>query len=773
LTRADLRVEKIDGSIFSVENPITQKVFVSGVSLALAAISEPSGGVYFEGLQVKPTDSMSKPKVKISRSDLKVKDIFEGEFLSLYAMFGTEEQEPIKIVFSDTNTEASTIWTQFLDRLTTINFNHVCLANDVQSQVAELGSYCAVGDILVGPALGSQNIEPLIDTLRLARSGLIFSCPELSILICPAQAKEWAFLIRDHPTSRDIKLKYFVLQPGIPVFDAQIGVIAKEYERAVDLVAPCMATLGMEIVNFTYNDLLPRQDFHKNIHNVFLLFPSKASELAQFLSIWLRNCCPSVNIFTRQKEGSWDYFLSRISKSGGIFIIHASLIPLLGKIPHLSTAFQSHLGCTFWAIGEGSCETSLYLPFAECDPIPVGRMKFTRLFPHGGVICLMPSFLDSQPQKANFFLEWARKKLERSTPGTWKLFGCHNLAQFLLHLANQRASERDDLLSIKNSNTEDLAANAGLSFEDCQMRFTNYEIVDSIVQSDLIRNLGQEDAENEANLAVVSAYENIDPCNEKALVEAFAGWSILHVNLFRKFYVLGTDGNSGQIGSIILSEDLVSGQAKPTHAEIQAQAEKLVTTTATSEAIHSTSNENCWKEDSVVRVEEKLGDEMHSTFTPSNVKMGSLTQEKCPAKEAQLVHPPVVGQARFHEAIADLQRAKIHLELAGNVEYAAVQNNFSTNQLPESTQDCRQDGVQSNDERITATVESLVALNSAPQDIANHTLTVDGANAQQDGVEPTTEWYAKLQAEGKGWEHISVMGWESCFKLLSIKGTKD
>jgi hypothetical protein len=32
--------------------------------------------------------------------------------------------------------------------------------------------------------------------------------------------------------------------------------------------------------------------------------------------------------------------------------------------------------------------------------------------------------------------------------------------------------------------------------------------------------------------------------------------------------------------------------------------------------------------------------------------------------------------------------------------------------------------------------------------------------------EVTTAWYGRLKAEGKGWEHIYVDGWEKCFRNL-------
>jgi hypothetical protein len=46
----------------------------------------------------------------------------------------------------------------------------------------------------------------------------------------------------------------------------------------------------------------------------------------------------------------------------------------------------------------------------------------------------------------------------------------------------------------------------------------------------------------------------------------------------------------------------------------------------------------------------------------------------------------------------------------------------------------------------------------------------DARTIRQEYVyETTTSWYGRLKAEGKGWEHIYVEGWEKCFKNLGAK----
>lgn len=109
----------------------------------------------------------------------------------------------------------------------------------------------------------------------------------------------------------------------------------------------------------------------------------------------------------------------------------------------------------------------------------------------------------------------------------------------------------------------------GLSLKNCQMRFGNYDLVESIKGADLNAMHWQGNYDDESGSSIAWGHEDIDPYNEKMLLENFACWSMLRVNLFRKFYAIGWDGRASQIRSVGLTTDILTESA-----DLERQAQK-------------------------------------------------------------------------------------------------------------------------------------------------------------------------------------------------------
>src|SRR5450432_1530611 len=147
-----------------------------------------------------------------------------------------------------------------------------------------------------------------------------------------------------------------------------------------------------------------------------------------------------------------------------------------------------------------------------------------RLFPHGGAVMLTPSFLLTQPQKTYELLVWFQAKAATATTGSWKLVLPYDCRQYFLDLAIQKRAEGEDM-------------------NICKFRFLSHQILDKLLHEEFMEGFpycGESDAPDEAECSIIYADQSIKPDDEIALVSWYAGWTMLHLNLFRKFIVVGT-----------------------------------------------------------------------------------------------------------------------------------------------------------------------------------------------------------------------------------------
>jgi hypothetical protein len=496
----------------------------------------------------KPRQS-SKTVTKINLKEYKSrrKSEFLGDAVPAQAVFGNRDAAPILIGFTDIDITYRSIWVPMLSGVGVINFNRTCIAQEFSTQSAFLQSNVLATGNVIASAEDTATLEEVIEWLRPC-SGLVFLHDVFCILIFPAKCEEWKFL--DSNSDSNHRLRYQIYEPKSPKGAASQldNAFAETIMSSLNLKRRYLDTLIDMTQNLQYYALLPPHLEGQDVHNFYLFFPKKVAQSAKYIITWLRACNRDCRIYTNQKSGSWDLFTRNPIFKAGTVIFHEHLISSISKIPRVARLINSNAAISFWCMDDGACKNPLCLDFGSDRATPSCDASMMRLFPHGGAVFLTPSFLITQPERTCDLLKWFQRKLSSSTLGTWRLVlpsgGCH----YLLDLAIEMAARRENLYSkSRTEQTHDdldrVAASQYISHQECKARFESYVLLDQMLKNEYMSGIPdywEEDSPDDAESPIVYADKGIKQDDEKALVAWFAGWTMLHLNLYRKFFVLGT-----------------------------------------------------------------------------------------------------------------------------------------------------------------------------------------------------------------------------------------
>ncbi|KAG4427562.1 hypothetical protein IFR05_016955, partial [Cadophora sp. M221] len=275
---------------------------------------------------------------------------------------------------------------------------------------------------------------------------------------------------------------------------------------------PYRTLLAAKIHGLRLKNLLPPFSEGENPYKFFLIFPNSEKQMVEYFAAWILACHAESQVFDSLSEGSWDCFVKNNTGKGndkGVIFVHESQAASLHQLPFLKSIIKTG-GIFFWNVSDS---TSLYPLFPSIYSGPqttVGRLRFTRLFPHGCAFLLTPSFLVAEPALShtilNWFLKSPKSKFATAVPGTWKLVCCHNFTNYLLDLANSKAKEK----------------------EDFEREHKNSPAKDSMLQQNKLMALDSDsefDHNDDNQNPLVQAPKWIDPDDEEGLINWFAGWS--------------------------------------------------------------------------------------------------------------------------------------------------------------------------------------------------------------------------------------------------------
>ncbi|KFY54796.1 hypothetical protein V497_07454 [Pseudogymnoascus sp. VKM F-4516 (FW-969)] len=449
------------------------------------------------------------------------------------------QDDPIMLTFIDVNVH-SMIWGSALQQLQIKGpaFKHICRSTDIDNLKSELNpTLLARGMVTVATGAEKKDqdtISALADYLRVNISGLLYNFDSLNIVIYPTRCEEWKFIEYSIQLQHSGELSFFS-------FTAPSKIVCDSYNNEAESRMSKMKIEGYENYHLVNEAIFGLS--YKVLHQVnkkstrdffFLLFPNMAAPIAEHIVAWLQQSNKECRIYTCQQAGAWQQFLGYTANApeAGSLIIHQTMISLIPRYPKLQKFLFNGLN-NVWCVNES---------------FPRGRF-FSRLFPQGGTVCLTPGFLSGEPKMALFFLNWFVKNKKAST-GTWKLFVCHGVYEFVQNQALRAADRRNELLDsllsgLTDSEKDILAANKGLSMKHCQDRFDLMNVVGDLIRpkNERERDLDAVIQPDKAHSLLVFADESIKSSDDRGLLGYFAYWSVTHLNRFRKFIAIASNTN--------------------------------------------------------------------------------------------------------------------------------------------------------------------------------------------------------------------------------------
>ncbi|TIC96929.1 hypothetical protein CH35J_006688 [Colletotrichum higginsianum] len=398
----------------------------------------------------------------------------------------------------------------------------------------------------VRPTLASDQeiISRAAERLRLGPFGVACFHEEFLIIIYPADCEDWKKVIAEAEVSNPatVTLRYAIFKPQSI---ATKPLPAKR--RCAPRSTEPRSTIFRDLLRLNYRQLLSpgMRDIH---HNFYLAFPPSRKLLLDAVSEWLHVENPSCRVFSTKTTGDWAAFTNPKIVAQGVIIVHEAATDTLRQFPGLLRLLthSKSAAYVFWCIGESLQQHPLYPSIRsmhhQTEP---GKVELTRFFPHGNAILVTPSFLVSEPRRAQQLFEWYKKTHDKPY-NNQKIVAAANIVDYLRDLAFERSTYRDILLTESDEQRqrsdverEQAVRLAGLSKEDCTARFNTWAIVDGLRLPAQTSIVPDEQLE-----PIVLADQSIDANDEQSLVNWFGCWSQTRFDQFRKFHVLGTDGSS-------------------------------------------------------------------------------------------------------------------------------------------------------------------------------------------------------------------------------------
>ncbi|KAH9206905.1 hypothetical protein DL95DRAFT_65371 [Leptodontidium sp. 2 PMI_412] len=481
-------------------------------------------------------------------------------------VFGSDGTQSAFFDFGDIEQSDQDPWKQEFASTPKIFLDQFCMAEDFRAQQelfqkSGLKHGCLEAADPANPAM-VKFVGHVVDELVLRAGGLLSTFETFAILVYPGKREEWNFL--EPPSNRESGLRYFIFKhdfkPGTQHLPAKL-----------EFGEPYRTLLAAKIHGLRLKNLLPPFSEGENPYKFFLIFPSSEKQMVEFFAAWILACHAESQVFDSLSEGSWDYFVKTNTMKGsdkGVIFVHESMAASLHQLPYLKIIIKTG-GILFWNVSDS---TSLYPLFPSIYSGPqsiVGRLRFTRLFPHGCAFLLTPSFLIAEPELSYTILNWflisPKSKFATAVPGTWKLVCCHNFTNYLFDLANSKVKEKEDFeREHKDSPAKDsMLHQKKLSFSHCETRYklhkalVNWQLKNSVdLDSD-----SESDHNDDTEHPLVQAPKWIDSDDEEGLINWFAGWSMMKLDTYRKFVVVGTNSRNATLATRIKEVAVPKGNA--------------------------------------------------------------------------------------------------------------------------------------------------------------------------------------------------------------------
>ncbi|KAK1809987.1 hypothetical protein LTR12_015664 [Friedmanniomyces endolithicus] len=377
-------------------------------------------------------------------------------------------------------------------------------AKDVQTYMAGLVQEAAqwpAGSMV--PAEASRlDADAIVECCKLHASGLIAMQDKYTLLLYPAYDDEWRFLEKpDVPMVPNAPLRFLFMPPLKGTRSKRAITTPSHLQRA-----PVTVTVAKDILGVDARKLLIEKDGKPADTSVFLAWPQEHDAELEVLvkSFQELNC----KVYHSGTPGAWQNFRRRYYKSC-LILVHPETP--LWEIPRLHSILLNG-GVRVFSIGlQRTASQSLY----GCE----------RLFPIGKVTFITDDVFVNHPEQASQIIQLFLDNNKAKPPGGEidKIAARPGVKDWLRQLATERTRDGNDKRWLR------------LYYDICQLCPPQdedpYDLPNPSPTSHLVSLPSRELP------SFVGLWERDPEAATDAMVEWFAGWSVLNASKYRKFLV--------------------------------------------------------------------------------------------------------------------------------------------------------------------------------------------------------------------------------------------
>ncbi|KAK0802473.1 hypothetical protein LTR75_008248 [Friedmanniomyces endolithicus] len=395
-------------------------------------------------------------------------------------------------------------------------------AKDVQTYMAgpvQEATQWPAGSMV--PAEASRlEADAIVECCKLHASGLVAMQDKYTLLLYPAYHDEWRFLERQDVAMVPNAPLRFLFMPPLKGRSSKRAVTTPSHLQRT----PVTVTVAKDILGIDARKLLIEKDGKPADTSVFLAWPQEHDAELEILvkSFQELNC----KVFHSGTPGAWQNFRRRYYKSC-LILVHPDTP--LWEIPRLHSILLNG-GVRVFSIGiQRAASQSRY----GCE----------RLFPIGKVTFITDDVFVNHPEQASQIIQLFLDNNKAKPPGgeNDKIAARPGVKDWLRQLATERTRDSNDKRWLR------------LYYDICQLCPPQdedpYDLPNPSPTSHLVSLPPRELP------SFVGLWERDPEAATDAMVEWFAGWSVLNASTYRKFLVC----HEPEKGTMVTDEN---GQAR-------------------------------------------------------------------------------------------------------------------------------------------------------------------------------------------------------------------
>lgn len=432
--------------------------------------------------------------------------------MSKTCMFGAEASRSIILLLLSVPQPEET-WAEDFKSQKTLMFNHTCHASDFVGQF--LRTCDKKGSGSVSAAADSDTLDAVTDRLKLRSLGVFCYTENFCIILYPSKSEEWADTDSIPTTDKNGPLQYIIFGPA-PFSQRELP-SDKPTSQLESFVGKNLGSF----LNLEAGDkLIPTTKSNGTEHHlVFLAYPPEAIEQSRLMTLWIKVAYNGECIIldSNYSAGDWNRF---VDNGRGALIIHEDALKKIRLFPRMFEVLKhSRQGHIVMSVFDRALANSVSSTMWAMKSPSLGNIGLRKLPSSGVVFMLTPSFIVSSPKGCRRFLHW-----------------------FWEHHTSERTKPRAKL-AVPSDILDWMEELVMCKIEACECAEGDKERWESSIDylRSILQDCSMDDELDDTGISApfVTAPGKIDPSDEQSLVNWFGWWTLLNLDKYCGFYVLG------------------------------------------------------------------------------------------------------------------------------------------------------------------------------------------------------------------------------------------